>query len=290
MRTRQFTRTAVALAAAVLLVACAPGGDPVDPVDPEQAERDERIAEVLAARAALAETVPAVVEAAEGYVTGLRGVRDTQVATSAERAAAGAALPTTPLDTAQQQLEAAELEGEGPDVQAARSAVEELLEVVGDVRAGVDDEVEELGELAAFDAALAEVVEAWDRPGSRTEQREALGDAAARAEELAAQAGAAEPIVPCLDVWTHREQAATTVAERSAQLRDLVAGSTGTQFDEARDEWRGDPTGLGTPPAELDADAMDCWDEGSPARTAADRLRVLADEVGAALSPDDLTG
>ena len=296
MRTRQPTRTAATLVAAVLLAACGPAAGPVDGDDPTEPvasagdDRDERIAEVLAARALLAESVPAVVEAADGYVEGLRGVRNTEVASSERRAAAAAALPTTALDGAEAALEGVDLEGDGPDVAAATAAVDAMLATVGEVRDLVAAEVDELRALADFDAELADLVDVWDAPGSRTPRRAQLDEAATEATALAEQARSAEPTVSCLDVWTHRAEAADVVAERSAQLRDLVAGSTGEEYDQARDEWRDDPTGLGTPPAELDASGMDCWDEGSPAPGAVTRLRELAADVQAALSPEDLEG
>lgn len=280
-------RLAVALlVGALVLGGCVTSGD-----DSSPGERAMRVEEVTAARAAVAEPVPALVSAAESFAEGLRLVRAEEGASSEARAVAAETLGSAALEAAAATVDDLELPGDGPDVVAAQEVLDQLVAAAAEVLAAASTEVDELRTLADFDGSLAQLVATWDEPAARTDARESLDAAAIAADALRAEAAGATAVVACLDVWSHRAEAATTVASRSAELRDLVGGSTGLEYDDRRDEWRPDPYGLGGPPATLDDDLVaGCWGEESPTALAAARLPVLLDDLVGVLDPEDLAG
>jgi hypothetical protein len=278
----------IALVAAVLAGCATPEAEQPGVAVSVDVDRETRIAEVARARAAVGAPVGALVAAARAVVADLRSARLDPALDGPGRAAAVGALPDRGLVTARDELAALELEGDGPDVAAARAAVADLVAAGEDVVRAVAAEVAEVPALVEHDAALAEVVTVWDEPGSRAARVTDLGAAAASAEALRATAATATPTVPCLGVWERRVTAAMTVRDRSQELAGLVGGSTGVAYDEARDAWRDDPTGLGGPADALDVAAGSCWDEGSLAALSAAALDGLLAALEATLDPDDL--
>lgn len=273
------------LAAVVLLAGCTPpssGGGEVVVSD------DDRIVEVRAARQALAEPVPAVVSEAEHLVDALEQVW-TEPGQVEERAERAAALRLAPFEDAVGTLDAVELDGDGPDVVAARELVAAM---VADGRALLEVVEEELGSLTAlppFDAELEAVLAGWDQPGSYSQQLEAFGQLAEDATALGGRAADRTATPACTGLWERRAAAARTVAERTEELRGLIRDRHGQEFDELRDSFRQDPYDLGGLLGELDAAAAaSCWTEGSDAPAAVELLQTRTDELEAALDPPDL--
>ena len=249
----------------------------------------DRVQEVRAAREALAEPVPAVTAEAERLVEALEQVW-TLEASAEERADRARALRLAPFEEAVGDLDAVELEGEGPDVAAAADVVDAM---VADARALLAVAEEELASLTAappFDEQLEGLLQGWDQRGSYSQQLEAFDELAAQAEELAADAAARTATPACVELWPRREEAARVVAERTRELRVLIRDRRGQEFDELRDAYGQDPYGVGDLLGVLDAEAAACWRDASEAPAAVELLRTRTDELAAALDPEDLRG
>lgn len=251
---------------------------------------DDRVQEVLAARQALAEPVPAVTAEATRLVEALEEVWTLEAAsdTRAERAEA---LRLQPFRDALGDLAEVELEGDGPDVEAATEVVAAMVADGRALLAVATDELASLTAVAPFDERLEGLLEGWDRRGSHSQQLEAFEELAVEAEELAEDAAGRTGALACVELWPRREQAARVVAERSRELRALVRDRRGQEFDELRDSYGQDPYGYGELPGVLDAQAAaECWADASRAPASVELLRERTDELAEALDPADLRG
>ena len=285
MSTSRLAPVLAATILAVVLAACSPptsdGGEIVQ-------EPDARIDEVLAARAALAEPVPTLTAEAERLVAALEQLWVEPVPSN-RRAAVVASLRVAPFDDAIAGLAAVELEGDGPDVRNVRAAVAAVLDDGEALGAAVAAEQDELVELVAFDEQLRSLFEPWDAPGQYSAQLAAFEQLTVDARALADEAAKRTSTPACTEVWDRRVAAATTVAERTDELRTLIRDRRGQEFDELRDEYRQDPFGLGALLGELDAAAAAaCWTEDSRVTSLLAALLASRDELAAALDPDDL--
>lgn len=135
---------------------------------------------------------------------------------------------------------------------------------------------------------LQELVETWHEPGSRREQLARLDATASAAAALAEELSATEDLPACTQLVARREAAARTVADRTRQLRELVAARRGREFDERRRAFAADPYAAGAPLAEADRDELDCWRAQAPAVGRARDVRAALEGVEAALNPADL--
>lgn len=251
---------------------------------------DDRIEEVRAARAALAEPVPDVVGGAEQLVEALERVW-TEEATSSERAALAEALRVEPFDEALGTLAAVDLDGTGPDVAAAEALVDDLVDTGRTLLTEVEDELASVTALPAFDQQLEELLAGWDARGSYSQQLAAFEQLAADAEALAASADERMATPSCVGVWERRNEAASVVAARTLELRDLIRDRRGQEFDDLRDTFRQDPYGLGALLGVLDARAAaDCWADASAAPSGVAELQAHVEDLAAALDPPDLQG
>ena len=84
-------------------------------------------------------------------------------------------------------------------------------------------------------------------------------------------------------------EAATVVADRAAELLDLVRPRDAGAFDTARAAYRPDPLGTGGRSlGELDAAAAACWTEDSAVPPALAAIEDAVADLEAALDPPDL--
>lgn len=250
----------------------------------------DRVEDVRAAREALAQPVPTVTSEAGRLVEALEEVW-TLEGSAEERADRASSLRLEPFEEAVGDLDAVELEGDGPDVATAAEIVDAM---VADGRALLEVAEEELASLTAvapFDEQLEGLLEGWDQRGSYSQQLEAFDELAVEAEELAEDAAGRTATPACVELWPRREEAAQVVAERTRELHVLIRDRRGQEFDELRDEYGQDPYGLGGLLGTLDAEAAaECWSEESEALGAVELLRTRTDELAAALDPEDLRG
>jgi hypothetical protein len=287
---RSTRRARAAVAAAVmagLLTGCVPatsdGGQLI-------VSTDDRIFQIRTARIALATPVPALVAEVDRFVDAVETIWTTGDATQARGQLAGT-LDAAPLRVALAALVAAGPIGDGPDMRAARSVVGQIATHVNQLAAGARSELDELGSLGAWDDKLAQVVVAWDAPGSRNGQLEAFAQLAVQATSLATELAAQTETVACTEVYVRRAGVAELLAERTLALRALVEGRQGLAFDELRRDFHEDPFGLGSSLGEADrAAAARCWRLRSPTATAPDELARLVDALGATLDPAELRG
>lgn len=251
---------------------------------------DERIPEIRAAREALAEPVPAVTTEAARLVEALEEVW-TREAAADERAEFAEALRLEPFRDALGDLDAVELEGEGPDVAAAAEVVDAMVADGRGLLAVAEEELASLTAVPSFDARLEEVVAQWDQRGSYSQQLEAFDQLAVDAEALAEEAAGRTGTPACVELWPRREEAALVVAERTAELRTSIRDRQGQEFDELRDTYRQDPYGLGALLGVLDAQAAAaCWAGESDAPPVLDLLDERTGKLAEALDPEDLQG
>lgn len=251
---------------------------------------DERIDEVRAARASLAEPVPALIGEASRLVAALEEVWTREAAADVRAELAGA-LRLEPFREAADDLEAVELEGEGPDVEAATAIVEAMVADAHTLLEVADDELASLQDVEPFDQELDEVVSGWNQRGSYSQQLEAFDELAVQAEALADDAAERTATPACVELWPRREQAAEVVAERTRELHGLIRDRRGQEFDELRDEYGQDPYGLDDLLGVTDAQAAAaCWGEESEAHGMVESLQERVDELAQALDPDDLRG
>ncbi|MDX1620377.1 MAG: hypothetical protein R3320_05265 [Nitriliruptorales bacterium] len=275
----------------VLLAGCS--GDGSVSEDPTEPSRDARIALIRAARNAVEEPVAALGRTAASLRTAVDELRADPPRPPDERLAATSSIRQEhipALDEALQQATGIELTGESADVAAAREAYERLLDAVGSLRRSAVGDLDRVDRAARIDEELDELTRGWDEPGSRRQQLEAFDALATEAEELAAEIAAEEPVAACMETFERRAEAASTVAERTRELRDLIARYRGNEFDQLRSEYRQDPYGVGAALTELDAEDHPCWLADAPfaeaGRSFDDALQALED----ALNPADLRG
>lgn len=250
-------------------------------------DEDGRAEQVRRARAALATPVPRVVAELGAFESVVDEVW-TADGDAAARAANVAAVDPSALLAAADALEEVELVGDGPDVRAARLAIEGIVAAARAAAAAGPAELVDLPALAEVDPQLLALAEEWDVPGSFSRQVTRLAELEERARALAAALDRA-PALPCTGVWTRRVEAATLVADRTAELRDHVLRRDGDAFDAARAVFRADPLATdGRPLGELDAAAASCWRLES---AVPDGVAAVDEQVAAltdALDPADL--
>lgn len=251
---------------------------------------DDRIEEVRAAREVLREPVPALLGEAERLVAALERVW-TEAAAADERAALAESLQLTPFETAVDGIATIDLEGDGPDVAAASSLLDDLVRDARDLQTAAEEELASIAAMPAYDQQLEDLLARWDARGSYSQQLTAFEELAADAEELAAVAAEREATPSCVELWPRRAEAASVVAERTGELRALIRDRRGQEFDELRDSYRQDPYGAGDLLGALDAAAAAaCWADGSAAPAVLRALEERVAALGAALDPDELQG
>ncbi|MFP5310460.1 MAG: hypothetical protein ACLGIR_12900 [Actinomycetes bacterium] len=275
--------TAAAGVAVVLGAGCTAGAEP-------SADPTQRLEEVRAARDVVAEVVPPVRAAADVVVAAVRPLRDGSLATVPERlealerldAVLADGVPVVPADL---------VAGEGPDVEAARAALSRLRDAVDDLRRAADAEASALRELQTADAALADLVASWDRPGSRSQLLDQLAESEGGARALAEELDAEADVLDCLATFDRRATAADVVAERTAELADEVRARDGLGFDELRDGWRPDPFDTaGAPLGAVPTEEVGCWEDSAPLLRASSAIDEALDALEGALTPADLSG
>lgn len=270
---------------AALVGACAPptssGGEVV-------LSTDERVTEVRAAREVLGEPVATVRGEADRLV---EAVADLWVSegTSAQRATRAEELRLAPFRGAVAALASAELDGQGPDVVAARGVVAALGDDGEALLAAAEAELEALSAVAPYDEELEALLAGWDARGSYSQQLASFDELAVAARELATTARDRTATPACTGLWERRAAAALTVAERSEELRALIRDRRGQEFDELRDDYRQDPYGLGGLLGEADAAAAaDCWRDASALPGTLASIEDGAQELADVLDPADL--
>lgn len=251
---------------------------------------DDRIAEIRDARAAVSEPAGELARAVTDVLDAVETLRADPHLQPSRRLdetveVRRSLLPE--LDAALAAAADAEVTGATDDVVAARAAWEQLQADAREVRAAALEELAALDAAANTDLQLVEITEGWDEPGSRSQQIAHFGELLERAEQLSARLDD-EDVGECLTTFERRRDAATTVVERTEELRQLVEGYRGTEFDELRSEYRQDPFGVGAPLTELDAGEADCWREVSPLVAAGERFQESLQELEQTLNPPDL--
>lgn len=273
-----------------LVAACSPASEPSAPAT--SAEADERIATVLELRTTLGPAAGSLGSASATVVEQLESLHAALPAEPDERRTAVDALVTGPLTGLEEALAGLgpELAGDatGPDAEAVRAALTDARTSGEALTRAAADDLAVVDRLAGADAQLANLVAAWDEPGSRDEQLQRLAEVAGDAEALASELTALEDAPDCLGRVDRRVEAAETVATSTTELRSLVESRSGEEFDARRAELAQDPFGVGADLVDLDRDEVECWrDEGPVADSARDVADAL-EALEAALNPPDL--
>lgn len=247
-----------------------------------------RVEQVLRARSALADPVPVVVARSAALRDDVEEVWAAD-GDSARRAARVDTVDATALLEAADRLDRVELLGDGPDVVAARAAVADVVAAARTAAAAAGPELADLPELVAPDEQLLALVAVWDESGSYSQQVARFGQLEQEARDLAASLDR-DAAVPCTGVWRRRAEAATLVADRTAELLAAVERRDGEGFDRARDSWADDPLGTGGASlGALDAAAARaCWEDDSTVAAAHRRLLDAVAALEVALDPEDL--
>lgn len=189
-------------------------------------------------------------------------------------------------------VDAVDLDGDTPDVRAAADALQEAGAAAGTVEDAATA-VLDAAELAArADDQLAELVAAWDQPGSRSQLIARLDEVAAAADALAAD-GVGVPSTDCPGPVEARTAAAAFVAEASRGLRELVVARDGLAFDERRAElaeapFGVDDAGVARGPG-TSIDPASCPAVGQVESAATEVAAALRD-LQQALNPENLSG
>ncbi len=288
MRPPRPLRVTLALLLVAAVSACTGGGAPEGP------DTDERIADVRLLRATVGEPAAAVGTAAATLVEALGELhadiparpdaREQAVTTLRERDLARLGLVIEALPT-----DAGEDGASGPDVAAADRALADIRSAAEALDAAAGADLDRLVRTAQVDGELEVLVATWDEPGSRSEQLARLEETATTAETLATELDAEADEGACPDPLARRAEAARTVASHSRELRELVAGYDGNEFDRRRAELVQDPYGTGALLADLDTEDAACWRDASAVATAEDALVDAIGALEAALNPADLS-
>lgn len=261
--------------------------------DPAEVSTTERIAAVREARAVLGAPAADLATEVAAVRAAVERLRTEPPAEPGRRLAAVLTVRSDQLARLTSALAAVDdvdAGGGTSDVAAAEAAFERAVGAAREVRVAALEDLGAIESAARLDAELAAVVAGWDGTGSRREQMDAfaeLVDAAAAAEDRARDL---QEVAPCLTTFARRAEAAAVVEARSAELRALVVGYRGNEFDELRDTYRQDPFGDGRLPAEVDAGESGCWEREAGLPTAVDDFDLALSELEAALNPDELSG
>ena len=184
---------------------------------------------------------------------------------------------------------AVELAADPSQTQLIVAAWEDLAASAAEVPEIAAEDLDLLQRLLVAEVELLELAEAWQTPGSRSDQIDHLDATAASAADVETTLTQLQPRARCSRAVAHRLAAARHVAAASAELRDLVAAQRGEEFDARRAELGQDPLGLATTLAELDGEDLACWEDQLPTSVAVAGVLTAADRLEAALNPPDVT-
>ncbi len=251
---------------------------------------EPRIAEVQAARQVVAEPAAALATATAKVVDATRALR-TASDLAPDAGIAGLASAVDGLSAARADLASITVGGDGPDVAAARQALDEAATAAGEVLDAVAAEREEVTTLTSIDGELLALTTAWDEPGSRSAQLDRLAEVDDEADAMASALADRNGVHPCADVFGRRAAAAEGVATTTRELADYVRVRDGAAFDARRAELAADPLGTsGSPLWVEDARALSgCWDAAAPVLDAAAAVSAALADLQAALNPADLS-
>lgn len=276
-----FVRAPALVTIGALVVAACTG--PAETTAPETARVD--VETIRRARAELGPAAADLGEAGQAVQRAVAALRLGVPADPADRAAAvePARSLVGALDRALDAASAATAPSEARDV--AR-AWEQALIAAGVLADVARTDLDFVAELAAVDQELASLVGRWQEPGARSQQLERLADIGETATGLAGRLGQMTERPPCGTATARRVAAADHVASASGELRDLVAGFRGDEFDRRRDELAADPYGLGQPHiGATDARDRPCWQDQGASEQAATVLLGALGRLEEALNP-----
>lgn len=284
-------RVAVAVAAAVL-AACGSGGE-VEPPAPTAATQavQQRVEVIRDARAAVARPAAVLAGAAEGARTAVASLREGPPASIETRLAAIEAARSravAALDDALARARRIDLRATTPDVQEAGAVWSRALDAADRTASAARADLARLEEAARADAELAALTDAWERPGSFSQQLARLDRTAAAAADFAGQLSRQDDVAACLTTFSRRADAARTTERRTRELRELVAARRGTAFDQRRDAFAAAPLGRDVPLATADAEEFPCWQAQAPVGEAAAEVGAALRALERALNPADL--
>lgn len=291
---------AVLALVAALLGGCTGGDDGTDDTGTAsattgeatpEAPRDERIAAVRTAREALG---PAAVELADALGTARATVLDALAVDGDPAVRAGAASTASELVDERLAEATATASRAATDVERTDDTAA-ALDLLADARRATEtwattatDLLERPGVVAADLEAIAAIAEGWDEPASRGVQVERLGGLGEEAEAYAEAVAQRAEDNACWSTSEVVARAASNVASASFELRDLAESFEGNTFDDRRDALRDDPLGL--PDEALPSAAAEdaaCLSDDQLA--VPEPVAILADALGDALSPEDLS-
>lgn len=259
---------------------------------PSPGAREVRIEAIRDARQKVGQPASGLAGAADQLVAAVADLREDPPRRPDQRLAATQDLRTEVFPSFDEALSAArdvEIGSATEDVAAAGQTWSELVDAAEELRRLAIEDLDAIERAARYDQRLSELTQRWDEPGSRRQQLEAFDQLIEDATSLADEIAEAEPVAACLGTFERRAEAARTVAERTAELRDLVQRYHGTEFDELRSEYRQDPFGLGQDLTEADAAEHACWQSDAPLVAARERIGALLEQLEADLNPDDLS-
>lgn len=275
-------RAAWALAVGLLVSACSGGPAGTDGA----ATGAERVAAIVQAREAVVVPAQALGTAAAEVAARLDQLvaRPDDATIDATRAA------VDDLAGARREVTNLALEPVTEDVRAARAALHDAAEAARQVETAATEVLEAAALAADADDRLAELVAAWDEPGSRSQLITRFEEVTAAAESLAAQE-LATTTSGCPGPVAARREAAAFVARATADLTELVTARDGLAFDERRAELADAPFGTDDagvvrgPGASIDPSSCPAVADVEAAATeVAAALRALQQ----ALNPEDL--
>lgn len=281
---RRHPSIAAAVAVAILLVACSSTASPPR-TDGDVSER----------MAAVIETRELVVGPAQDLGTAAATVAsrlDDVVERPGEDTVAALREAVTELEEAREDVEQLELDPTTPDVRAAADALDDAMAgarrmaEAGTVVATAADQA------STAEQSLDELVATWDEPGSRSELLARLDETALAADALATDEVGAPP-EGCPGPVEARVEAASSVADATRELRELVEARDGEAFDARRAELSDAPFGHDDSGAARQhrhpIDPDECPAVDAARESAADVTQALQD-LQAALNPEDLSG
>lgn len=245
------------------------------------------VAAIREARAAVADPAAELVAAARATTASVARLREQPPPAPAARTAATAAVADGPLA----RLEAAAAEARRVAISSPSAVAQAWGEAVNAGAAVATTAAADLAVIVAAaeaDAALADLVAAWDEPGSYSQQLTRLADVAAAAASLSQLLGARADVAECLSTFDRRSAAAARIEERTRDLRRLVAERQGGAFDQQRDSYRAAPLGGDAPLVEQDAAEFRCWRTRAPLAGASTRLEEALASLQLTLNPPAL--
>lgn len=272
---------------ATLLAACAgePTSDPTPTPDPQ-----ERIEAIRATRAAALEPVQDLgtqAAATGAWLDRAAEAPDEQVLDQLRDSIAD-------LDRAEAALADAvdivqETVPQTDDVQSAQDAMTRMVLATEELGAATREVLLGLEAMLEGIPVLEEVTDGWHQPGSQSQLTARFQESATVAEALADELDGPDT---CAGPAQRVAEAATFVAEATAELETLVRTGSGTRFDERRGELSQAAYGTDGDQAvnlraPVDQDACPALGD---AQAAAENLLTALQDLEAALNPADLMG